>query len=370
MTKKLIVHAGFPKTGTTSLQSSLAEARSSLLTQGILYPESRGSAQHSAAWALTQKTFGWEGRGGYKTSANEWNELVKKVHSVNETVLLSSEFFSHTNQVQVEKFKSDMGVEDTTIVFTMRALAKILPSRYQQSLKKGNTWSYDEWLTDILQRNIPNPTTRKFGNYSNTIARWASVFGAENIVVVVVDENTPNLIFDAFHSILGLTPNTIVKAEDKALNRSLTTEETVLLAALNHTFKNEGNWKEYVRFVRNQIVKSWSGRPAVKEHSRIHTPEWAVDKAVELAEINIEHIKSLGIKVHGDLNLLASRNVLIGEMSQNTSIPATLASETLLSVQGRFEKRLARRDARIKRLIASRRPLYKVLLRRFRGKKS
>lgn len=366
MTKKLIVHAGFPKTGTTSLQASLAQARVSLLEQGLLYPESRGSAQHSAAWALTQKTFGWEGRGGYKTPEKDWVDLVNHVKATNETVLLSSEFFSHTNEEQVAKFKADMNVTDTTIIFTMRSLAKILPSRYQQSLKKGNTWSYDEWLSDILQKDNPNPATLKFGNYSNTIARWAQVFGADNIVVVVVDETSPNLIFDAFHEILRLKPQTLQKVEDKGLNRSLTTEETVLLAALNQTFKNEGNWKEYVRFVRNQIVKSWSGIPASKEHSRIHTPQWAVDKAVELAEKNIEHIKSLGINVHGDLNLLASRNVLIGDMSASTVIPATLASETLLSVQRRFEKRLARRDARIKRLIATRRPLYKVILRRLR----
>ena len=370
MTKKLFVHAGFPKTGTTSLQASLASARESLQAQGILYPESRGSAQHSAAWALTQKTFGWEGRGGYRTPEQDWLDLVSTVKSSNDTVLISSEFFSHTNQEQVAKFKADMNVADTTIIFTMRSLAKILPSRYQQSLKKGNTWSYDEWLSDILQRDNPNPTSLKFGNYSNIISRWANVFGAANIVVVVVDENSPNLIFDAFHEILGLMPKTLVKVEDKALNRSLTTEETVLLASLNHAFKGQGNWKEYVRFVRNQIVKAWSGRPASKEHSRIHTPEWAVDKAVELAHKNIEHIQSLGIKVHGDLNLLASRNVLIGDMSASTVIPATLASETLLSVQRRFEKRLERRDKRIKRLIASRRPLYKVILRRLRRKKS
>lgn len=366
MTNKLFVHAGFPKTGTTSLQASLAQARHVLLEQGILYPESRGSAQHSAAWALTQKTFGWQGRGGYRTPEKDWNDLVNTVTVSNDTVLLSSEFFSHTNLEQVTKFKADMGVLDTTVIFTMRSLAKILPSRYQQSLKKGNTWSYDEWLSDILQRDNPNPASLKFGNYSNTITRWAHVFGAENIVVVVVDEASPNLIFDAFHEILGLKPNSLQKVHDKGLNRSLTTEETVLLAALNQTFKNEGNWREYVRFVRNQIVKSWTGIPAPKDHSRIHTPEWAVDKAVELAQKNIEHIESLGIKIHGDLHLLASRNVLIGDMSASTVVPATLASETLLNVQRRFEKRLDRRDKRIKRLIATRRPLYKVILRRLR----
>jgi hypothetical protein len=269
--------------------------------------------------------------------------------------------------LQVERIQKDLNVKDTTIVFTLRAIAKILPSRYQQSLKKGNTWGYHEWLRNVLQLDGSGESPQiKFGNYSNLVERWANVFGAQNVVVVIVDESTPNLIFDAFHEILNLKPDSIVKVKDSALNRSLTTEETVLLAALNESFKNEGSWKEYSTFVRNHIVKSWSGREASQDHTKIHTPEWAIDKAVEIAERNVAHLKELNVKVLGDLEHLASRNVLIGDTSESSVIPARLASETLLNLQRRFAKRLQRRDDRIKRLLAQKRPLYKVILRRFK----
>ena len=53
--KKLIFHPGFHKTGTTALQQALSEARKELKVSDFNYPNTRGKAHHSAAWAITQE---------------------------------------------------------------------------------------------------------------------------------------------------------------------------------------------------------------------------------------------------------------------------------------------------------------------------
>ena len=51
--RSVILHTGFPKTGTTSLQTALSTARPALLRHGVLYPRSAGdvSHRHLAAFA-------------------------------------------------------------------------------------------------------------------------------------------------------------------------------------------------------------------------------------------------------------------------------------------------------------------------------
>ncbi|MGA0857247.1 MAG: hypothetical protein ACO3P3_03680 [Candidatus Nanopelagicales bacterium] len=340
MTEKLIIHAGFPKTGTTSLQASLASARESLIAQGVHYPKRHGSAQHSAAWALTERVFGWEGRGGKATPISAWTDLVKEVQKTKERVLISSEFLSHATPAQVKRVKNDFAIGDTTIVFTLRAITKILPSRYQQSLKKGNVWGYHDWLKMALHLDGAPDSKIRFGNYSKILRRWSDVFGIERVKLVVVDESMPNLIFDSFHDILEIQSGTLQKVEDRGLNRSLTWPEAVLLSHLNLAFKDKGSWNEYATMVRNNIVKSWTGTKAPENAEKILTPTWAIEAVRGIALKNIDEIRSLGIEIVGDIELLASTSVPTGENSSSDVIPVELATQSLFALQKRHKKQL------------------------------
>src|SRR5215510_12928739 len=44
---ELILHIGLPKTGTTSIQETLAAHRTALLEKGVLYPNSAGESAHA-----------------------------------------------------------------------------------------------------------------------------------------------------------------------------------------------------------------------------------------------------------------------------------------------------------------------------------
>ena len=61
---RLVIHAGFHKSGTTALQEAFDAQSEELKAAGIIYPNIGRKAHHRIAWALTERTWGWSKRGG------------------------------------------------------------------------------------------------------------------------------------------------------------------------------------------------------------------------------------------------------------------------------------------------------------------
>src|SRR3954469_20791773 len=77
----VLVHIGMHKTGTTAMQSLLAQQRHSLLAQGVLYPGARDDHHHYAR-SLTQQSVG-SGGADKPPSPLLWNELVAELAGEN-----------------------------------------------------------------------------------------------------------------------------------------------------------------------------------------------------------------------------------------------------------------------------------------------
>lgn len=343
MSKKIIAHVGFHKTGTTALQGSFSHNRKMLREAGILYPRLGQKAQHRAAWALTERYWGWNKRGGTKFPIAEWEKLVKFSRKFKGTTLFSSEFFCELDETKIRKFKKDLDNEDVTIVFTLRPLVKLLASSYQQYLKYGITPTYEEWLHAVLDKpgkSKVTPTFWKRHEHGRVITQWANVFGAENVVVVIADEKNPEAIFDAFNSLLGFPAKTISQLEGVASNRSLSNEEVQLLLEVNRKFPKERTWDDYDIFIRDGWIRHLTDKVTVSPSAeKLLTPQWAVDKAREFGADSVEQIKASGVKIVGNIDTFALAEIPVGENLPVTHIPISLAADALLA----FDKRTIRR---------------------------
>lgn len=140
--KKLIIHPGFHKTGTTALQQALSEVRDELLDPEFVYPHTAGNAHHRAARSVIDKTWGWKNRGGRSTDPIEWKKLERKLGSDKDTAIISSEFFSEADQTQLVNLAKRLDGIDLQVIFTWRPLPFMLASSYQQYLKYGLKKSY------------------------------------------------------------------------------------------------------------------------------------------------------------------------------------------------------------------------------------
>lgn len=367
--KELIIHPGFHKSGTTALQESFAANRDRLAELGIFYPSIGAKAHHRVAWALTQKPWGWSKRGGERIPEKLWDGMVRRISSASQnTALLSSEFFSELDGEKLRKIRSDVKDRDVKALFTLRPLAKLLPSSYQQYLKYGITIEYEDWLRAILDKpgeSKVSPTFWKRHSHGKVIARWVDTFGASNVTILIVNEAQPSFLFDEINKYLSLEPGTLA-AENSGSNRSLTMEEIALLLELNRKFPKERVWDEYETFIRAGYIRELTDHvPPAPDKARLLTPGWAIAKANQLGMEIKEEIKSLGVKVVGEIDSLGNAQVPTGSSTYPTTIDINTVAAAMLAfdketiqkfpldwlqsdLYRRYRKRLVQRLKRLK----------------------
>jgi hypothetical protein len=347
MAKKIIVHAGFHKTGTTAIQSSFFAATKDLSAAGITYPQVGGKAHHKAIYSLMEKTWGWEDRGGVLASDKKWRDFTKQVKKAKSTVLVSSEFLCELTEEQIIKFKKDLDCSDVTVYFTLRPLLKIIPSAYQQHLKIGIKSSYEKWLHSILDEPGVSTITPSFWvrhMHGDVLEKWIKHFGRDHVVVIVVDEKQPDFMYQEFNKLLSLKPGFLKPQLDQDSNRSLTLDEITLLNTINKKFSKKRSWHDYETFIRNGSIKYLTNKVVPEpEAARLLTPQWAVDIAKSVSKRNVEQIKGLGIEIIGDLDSFESAQIPIGENPEVTMIPVDLAAKALVAMDLRVVEKLPTR---------------------------
>lgn len=360
MVKKVFIHSGFHKTGTTGIQTIFKISRQKFNEEGIFYPYARGAGHHRAAWALHERIWGWKDRGGKKTPISEWNHLVTQTKRARKSALISSEFFSELTLDEISKVCETFSKAGTTIIFTWRPLHKLLASSYQQYLKYGIKADYENWLLGIFKEHEFKNHTPSFWErhrHGEVIAKWVEVFGVDSVKVIVADEKNPNFLYDSFGNILGIDPS-LIRADKKTnKNRSLTFEETSLLLEVNKRFPKERAWADYEMFIREGAFYRLANSPySASGGSKLLTPDWAVAAALAQNQKSIELIEELKIEVLGDMQGVSAEPIPVGENPKLVQIPIEVAAEALLGSNSRS----------IKRMAGSR--LLRELLRRFKFK--
>ena len=342
--RQLVLHVGFHKSGTSALQEALFTQRHELSKLGVLYPDIGRAAHHRVAWALTQRRWGWKDRGGERTPSRVFSKMARLINlSKVETIVLSSEFFSELSPGDIQKIKTSVRNREFKILFTIRPLAKLLSSSYQQYLKYGTTVDYVTWLHSVLDEpgvSKVNPTFWKRHMHGQVIANWCEIFGASAVKVIVADEQRPELLFDETNLALGLPVGTL-QAQKTGSNRSLSMEEISLLLELNKRFPKNRDWSEYLLFIRNGYIRQLTDHvPHRQGSAMLPTPDWAIKKANSLATESKDKIKSLGVEVAGELETLDSAKIHQGEPEYPKSIDIETVASAMLGLNKKITRRI------------------------------
>lgn len=340
--RQLIIHAGFHKSGTTSLQESLFANRKQLLKLGIEYPNIGAKAHHRIAWSITQKPWGWKNRGGEVVPARYWERKAKAIDRArSRDVVISSEFFSELDIERIQRVREKIKRRNLSVIFTLRPLVKLLPSIYQQFLKYGADIDYESWLHSVLDEpgeSKVQPTFWKRHSHDEVIGRWANLIGAENVKLLIVNEERPDFLFEEFNKLLNLPLGTLTRQETGS-NRSLTVPEISLLLEINRRFPKERTWSEYEVFIRSGYIRELTDyvQPATME--RLATPIWAIEKGNEIGRKIRDGIAALGVSVIGDINSLAHASVPAG----NPKLPTEIDIATVAAAMLTFDRKTVAR---------------------------
>lgn len=353
---EVLLHIGPPKTGTTALQQSMAAARTSMREQGVLYPGKKSSHWTPSCSALGIATTAHPAENAVPPEV--WQKFIARVARRKDRAVVSSEQFADASLEQAAAFVDDLGGPDTVrVLLTLRPLALILPSSWQQSLKSGApkpmpgplrrvksrvVKPYDDWLRETLDGK--NSTFWGRFDYAGLIERWAQIVGPKRLAVILVDSLDPLRILRDAEQIIGLAPDTLQRVVTKT-NRSLSFEEAALvrqwLVQLEQKLPMPA--EQYHQLIRRGAL--WGlvdGRqPGVDEHA-IRTPEWALERVDARTTDMIDRLQALGVHVNGDLDdLIIPAAPSADEQGEVNTVPVDIAIQLLMGLAT-----MAAKDAR------------------------
>ena len=112
---------------------------------------------------------------------------------------------------------------------------------------------------------------------------------------------------------------------------SFVTNETIL--EINRTYPKDGDWESYEIFIRKGNIEALTGSNKYEvSDEKILTPDWAIAKAAELNSLSVAQIKSLGIKIIGDLDRSDFSKIPTGLNKPVTTISIETVARAMIGV--------------------------------------
>lgn len=326
----VVLHIGPHKTGTTAIQGALFVARDKLSEHGAVYA-GPGRQPYLAALFATSRA----GRRGDPTPRQKhWDQLCRDARKASgRRFIISSERFAAASDEAIPAIIDGLDRKRVHVIITLRPLAKILPSQWQQYVQNGVRLSYAEWLHHIFEDPPFTPPTNDFWvrhSHGELVRRWAAAVGTENITVIVVDDEDHNMLTRSFETLLEL-PTGFLVPESNRTNRSLTYGETEIIRQLNvETAERKWSDGDYRHFIRRGVTIELKYRTPHPDEMAIATPQWAADRAAAASAAAAEQVRALGVTVLGDLDQLTRlpRALTTDAPGEETAVSVPAAAAT------------------------------------------
>jgi hypothetical protein len=217
--KRIYLHIGYGKTGTSSVQAQLWGQRERLLTRGVLYPLAglHAEAHHLLAEVNVPRMSEY--------TLNEYKALRREIaSSVAHTVVISSEHFCFLPEEYVAEIKALLRQFEVKVIFYVRNQTKLVKSAFLQRQRQG--LEYHECAGKFYDIH------RDSFDFMHRIRPWVKNFGEENIIARLYDRR---IIGDDtcadFLKLIGI--RRLAGYESKRVNESLIPEFSVLVTIMD-----------------------------------------------------------------------------------------------------------------------------------------
>lgn len=249
MNNTLNIHIGFPKTGSSFIQSSLAASKDRLVKSGINYPDLHKNFRAAEQGKTTVGNFGaiLHNEKGLSSALSEvnWNGC--------ENILLSNESISLSLQrpdFRESFIKALDGLRLRLLLFIRDPVEHAL-SIFHQKVREGYANSASAFLAEYDTLGM-----------TGDLLDFAHERGAE-ITVVNYSRNKQNII-ERFSEWLGLQPGQLSSPTLGKVNRSMTRSEIVLQQVFNKYIGSDAR-----KFLADPLAAALpdllSGQPAVND---------------------------------------------------------------------------------------------------------
>lgn len=301
-TKRVLLHVGTPKTGTSYFQEVLFRNRAVLAKAGILYPAERFDAHFIAALDLMRLPWG----GLEQQAVGAWDTLAKRVRAWDGTTIISHEILATASRPQIERALASLGLGDGTeihLVLSVRDLARQIPAEWQENIKHRRTFTYARYLEQIMDPDRASRAAAWFWGVQelpDILDRWGSELPPSQVHLVTVPGKRakPDLLWERFSEVFGLDDLDLDLDVERS-NPSMGAAETALLRRINlltNKMMAPADYRPLVReLLAHQTLSQRRASPRLTLPPAVHA--WATD----LATSWVEDLEKREYDVAGDL---------------------------------------------------------------------
>ena len=309
MSRRVYLHIGAPKSGTTYVQDRLSRNARALEARGVHFPTasplvSPGLFQFRAALDLLGQD--WGGAPGHADGA--WEALVKRVRRLDGTVVVSHEILAPAKPEKAARAVAELGRDaELHVVYSARDLGRALPAAWQESIKQGRRWPFRRFLKRTRRG---TPWFFRAFDVPAVLGTWGAELPPERIHVVTVPPSGsprgdgPDPLWARFCTAFGIDPSWAPADSDRT-NRSLGVAETAVLRQLNKKLGRATRREaEYDRLIREMLAQD---ELVKRESAPVRLPPQTHPWVEALTEQWLDYLAQSGVDVIGDLDDLRPR---------------------------------------------------------------
>ncbi len=303
MARRVFLHVGTPKSGTTYLQTILWKNVAKLKADGLLVP-GRFETHYAAAKGVT-------GRQGLRRETRididkAWPRLTNQTNRWAGDALVSHELFAPATTEQARAARAEFDGSELHIIVTARALHHQLPASWQEQVKSGLPTPYDVFLARVRDDQAKGAWFWEVQDLASIGRRWAEGIPPSRVHVVTVppDRSDPTLLWRRYASVVGVDP-AAYDISTPVRNASLGLVESELLrrvhAVRDERFTDVARHRWTRKLLATQILSQRHGpRLQLPESSR----GWLDGRTSDM----VRAVRGAGYDVVGDLRDLERRH--------------------------------------------------------------
>jgi hypothetical protein len=295
MARRVFLHIGAPKTGSTYVQNVLWANKAALRRAGILLPGS-AAAHDQAMTDLRQVT--WRDPDATWT----WDQLAARAARWPGDVIVSNEALGGATPEQAARAVASLHPAEVHVVVATRDLWRTFPSMWQQSIRSRNIWKFETFVNAVEQGRFETFWEMHTGN--RMLRRWGDLVApAHRHLITVPPPGAPTgILWARFARVLGI-PDGVCRVSDPTANTSLGAAEIEVLRRVNQTLGDRYPHRTpYQQVVQRHLVNAVLRQGDNKTRFGVgpDRAQWVRD----LAEQQIAELRDYPCDVVGDLDEL------------------------------------------------------------------
>jgi hypothetical protein len=340
MARRVFLHIGPPKTGTSFLQAAWYQHRRDMRERGLLFPGNHRSEQFQACAAAVGKPSVVEQMA--PDAAGAWDRLTRRVAAWEGDALLSSEHYALGRRKAIGPIMERLHetAEEVHLVVGARDLARQIPADWQQTVKQGSVTTFESFLHAL--EHDSHPTFWRAQGLPSLLNAWGAALPPERVHVVVLGRpGSPHtLLWERMCEVFGIDPDFL--APVARANESLDVVQVELIRRMNEALDDARSNLATKRGMRHLIAEGRFADP--HGGAKILLPSSAVGWVGERSRRTVETLRTRGYHVLGDLD-----DLLVDERTPVSDGVAQVSEEQLTALGSSVlaqlvDNEIARRD--------------------------